>query len=365
MSKLTQEHQQFILDFYFRCGDQKDIEAGRDLIASNPEAARLYADLENSLTDLDHIKYGVCPDNLVDLTIARLKLVASGSDVSKSRLQQLLENEQEAPSFQERQSAYQLQNPAQSHKNSRFLRPIFEIFAAAASIALIAGILFPSFGFARERYRQVACQNNMRLMGAGLASFSKDYPDGLPEFRIKAGSPWWKIGDQGQETKSNTRYPFMLIKLGYVDSKDFICKGDKRARPVRYQSSVPQMCDFPSRNNISYSFGLFCDKNSSLQKRRRKIIASDLNPIFRKIPCQQSIYQNMDEFEKVLLDEELKKMMSENHGGRGQNVLYCDGSVEFAGNRVINGDDIFTISGVDVYTGCEVPTSAADIFLVP
>ena len=51
MNELTQEHQQYILDFYFRCGDRKDIDSGRDLIASNPQAAKLYADLENSLTN--------------------------------------------------------------------------------------------------------------------------------------------------------------------------------------------------------------------------------------------------------------------------------------------------------------------------
>ena len=61
MNKLTQEQQQLILDFYFRCGDLRDIEGGRDLIAASPEAAKLYAGLENTLTDLDHIKYESCP----------------------------------------------------------------------------------------------------------------------------------------------------------------------------------------------------------------------------------------------------------------------------------------------------------------
>jgi hypothetical protein len=33
MNRLSQEQQQLILDFYFRCGEQDDIEQGRDLIA--------------------------------------------------------------------------------------------------------------------------------------------------------------------------------------------------------------------------------------------------------------------------------------------------------------------------------------------
>jgi hypothetical protein len=73
MSRLSQQQHQLILDFYFRCGEESDIEAGRDLIASNPEAAKLYAKLEDSLSPLG-AGYEPCPDNLVDLTLARLKL---------------------------------------------------------------------------------------------------------------------------------------------------------------------------------------------------------------------------------------------------------------------------------------------------
>jgi prepilin-type processing-associated H-X9-DG protein len=73
----------------------------------------------------------------------------------------------------------------------------------------------------------------------------------------------------------------------------------------------------------------------------------------------------MNEFEKVLLNEQLKQMMSASHRGRGQNVLYCDGSVEFARKRVIDGDDIFTVHGVDTYTGREVPAGDNDTFLAP
>lgn len=364
MNKLTHEEQQLILDFYFRCGDKNDIEAGRDLIASSPEASKLYADLESSLTDLDHIKYEVCPENLVDLTIARLKLAAVGSTVAASRLHQLLEKEQNAYFPPNEASANRLQLSGFPEK-SKFLRPIFEILATAASIALVVGILFPSFGLAREKSRQIACQNNMRALGAGFASFANDNNGNFSEAKVKIGDPWWKIGDQGQETHSNTRYPFMLVKRGYVDGKAFVCKGDKNAQVYNYQPSIPEIHDFPSRKNLSYSFVLFCDKNGNSLRQNRKIIASDLNPVFQKIPCQKSVYQNMNEFEKVLLDEQLKQMMSANHRGRGQNILYCDGSVEFAKKRVIDGDDIFTVHGVDAYTGREIPSGENDIFLAP
>ena len=368
MNRLTREQQQNILDFYFRCGDQKEIEIGRDLIASNPEAAKLYADLESTLTDLDQIKYDACPDNLVDLTIARLKLAASGSQNSKSKLHQLLEKEQHSVTQTIPPSAQATQQQPVSDRS--FLRPVFEIFAAAASIALVAGLLFPGLGVFRAHSRQVACERNLGSVGAAFASFAQDNNERLSEAQVKAGSPWWKIGTQGQEVQSNTCYPFLLVKLGYVDTNAFVCQGYKQARPFKYDaSSMAHMNDFPNRNNITYSFTLFCSDNGNLFKSGRKIIAADLNPVFvpvfTNVSCDPVFYQKMNEFEKVLLDQQLKQMMSQNHRGRGQNILFCDGSVEFTNERIVNGDDIFTVEGVDAYTGREIPASQNDIFLAP
>ena len=77
MDGLSREQKGLILDFYFHCGNQNSIELGRDLIAGNAKASQLYVDLEETLTGLDNIKYEHCPSNLVELTIARLKTMAS------------------------------------------------------------------------------------------------------------------------------------------------------------------------------------------------------------------------------------------------------------------------------------------------
>jgi len=364
MDKLNQEQQQLVLDFYFRCGDQNDIEKGRDLIAALPGAAKLYADLESTLTDLDHVKYEACPDNLVDLTIARLKLVAASSRKSSSRLNELLEQERNTAPLV---TSQKIESSGHSRKNY-FLRPIFEVLAAAASIAIVAGILFPSFGFARSKYQQVACQNNMRTLGAGFASFMNDYNNNseLSQVKVKAGSPWWKVGDQGQQVQSNTRLPFMLVKGGYVDGRAFMCKGDENAKLLKCQGdTLGQLFDFPSHKNVSYSFTLFCDNNTGSLLAPQKVIAGDLNPVFKRVRCEKSAFQEMDEFIKLRLNEQLKQSMSENHSGRGQNLLYGDGSVKYTTTRVLNGDDIFTVNGVDSYTGREVPTRENDIFLAP
>lgn len=360
MGYLRPEDQQLILDFYFRCGDEDDISLGRDLIAANPEAARLYANLEDTLTELDSIKYEPCPENLADLTVARLKLAASARLAGTSKLEALLKEEQQSREY------HPVSEPVLSGA-SRFWRPAFELLATAAAIVLAAGILFPSFGAMRERSRQVVCAGNLRQIGHGMAAFGGDHNGRIGEVMVKSGSPWWKIGHQGPEIHSNTRYVWQLVKGGYVDGSVFVCGGDRDGSSVQYNAAqMTGLQDFPSRRNISYSFILLCDKDAnSLTRRSRRIVASDLNPLFKQVPFQPSIYDRLNEFERIQLDEQMRQMMSVNHRHKGQSVLFSDGSVEFITTRIVNNDDIFTVQGVDVYRGKETPCNPDDIFLAP
>jgi hypothetical protein len=368
MNRLNRQEQELILDFYFHCGQSDDITRGRDLIATNPEAARLYAKLEDSLTDLDHIKYEPCPENLVDLTIARLKLAASAKAApNTSRLQELLKQEQAVYA-----DAAVSTSPAGQSVEARRIPTVFklhyrigEFLATAAAILLILGILFPSAGFMRQHYYKVTCADNLRQIGQAFSVFAGDHNDRLGESVIQAGSPWWKVGDQGPESHSNTRFPWKLVKEGYVKGNVFVCRGSF-ADPLVYDPArMSTLRDFPSRNNISYSFILFSDKNADALQHRRKIIAGDQNPVFQQIPDGQNIYSKLNEFEKILLNEQLSQMLSSSHNCKGQNILTCDGSVEWVRVRMINDDDIYTIHGVNTYTGRETPVDMNDIFLAP
>ena len=368
MNQLTRQQQELILDFYFRCGQEADIQRGRDLIASNPEAAKLYAKLEDTLSVLDPIKYESCPDNLVDLTIARLKLAASSQkQTNPSRLHELLEKEQTGTISADKATVVA---PAPAKKTVthiyKFHSRLGDLLATAAAILLIMGILFPSAGFMRQHYYKVNCANNLRQIGQAFSTFSNDHNDRLPDSVVQAGAPWWKIGYQGPEAHSNTRYPWQLVRDGYVKGSVFVCRGNADARALEYDpDQMLSLMDFPSRRNVSYSFMLFCDKNADAMKGRRKVIAGDLNPVFRQIPDSQNMYAKLNEFEKILLNNQLKQMLSPSHNGKGQNVLNCDGSVEWIRVRVVNDDDIYTIKDVEIYTGNEIPKSPNDIFLAP
>lgn len=361
MGYLTPEEQQLILDFYFRCGTPEDIERGRDLIASNPEAARLYAGFEETLTELDALKYEPCPENLAELTIARLRVAASARTAPNGRLTELI--------YQETQKTEFTISPT-SEKSLRAVKPMrrwgFEALALAASIILIASVLAPSLSAMRQHSRQIACQNQLRQIGQAMAAFATDNTHRLAQLRVESGAPWWKIGYQGPENYSNTRYVWQMVKQGYIAPTTFVCSSCAGCPSLWRDVAVSQLNDFPSPRHISYSFILLCNKNPiPLRRPAKRILASDANPLFKSVRIDSAMYEKLNEFQKILLNEQLRQVMSPNHSGRGQNVLFGDGSSQFLTTRLMGQDDIFTIRDITVYTGTETPCDPSDTFLAP
>ena len=74
---LSQEESRLIIDNMFPCSKQEQSERGLALIASNSQAAKLHASIKQALDQLDYLNDGDCPDELVKMTIARLKLATT------------------------------------------------------------------------------------------------------------------------------------------------------------------------------------------------------------------------------------------------------------------------------------------------
>jgi hypothetical protein len=369
MSCLNKEQQDLILDFYFRCGDDLSINMGRDLIAANPEAAKLYDNLESTLKELDAIKYEPCPDNLVEVTIARLKRAASQMSQgplehkdtpTRFAISDLILAEQNKSNLPFSKTNLPAKTRISRHR-------LAQIAAIAAVLLTISGIGFPVFSNLRQSSWKTACLANFGRLGQAITRYAGDHDGQLPSVPMEAGMPWYKIADQGSENQSNTRHLWILIQQDYSTPADFVCPGHRQSQAACGDSGVfSRLNDFPCHRNISYSYQLLCGKNN-LDTSRNSLLLADRNPLFENLCscCDPANRTGIEGFQ-VILNPQLSVQASSNHRGRGQNILYRDGSVVFIIDRMITGDDIYTLKNVTRYRGTETPCNdGTDNFLVP
>jgi len=64
---------------------------------------------------------------------------------------------------------------------------LIELLVVIAIIALLAAILFPVFGRARENARRSACSSNLKQVGLGMLQYVQDYDEKMPA----SGSQAW------------------------------------------------------------------------------------------------------------------------------------------------------------------------------
>ena len=347
MSLLTEYQKQLLFDHSMGLtGEEERLEAER-LISSNPQAAELCATLKVVLSPLDSLQPEFCPDELAEATVTRLTNAARSSHV---RLEQLLADEQA--------KARAARKPAWLGFMSRF--------AAAAVFVVVGAVALSAWNvrsnFARDNARKIKCQIQLGSIFNGIANYKSEHDGQAPQVAMADGAPWWKVGDQGQENNSNTRNMWLLVKGDYIKPGQFVCPAKPNARTL--QTAISKLnescCDFPSRDYVTYSFRMTCNKAGKNRVRGQRVLAADLSPLFETLPSFSRSLQ-------LKVNRELLTRNSINHKRHGQNVLFCDGGVKYVKKRRIGiaEDDIFTLQNTQLYKGHELPTRESDAFLAP
>jgi prepilin-type N-terminal cleavage/methylation domain-containing protein/prepilin-type processing-associated H-X9-DG protein len=71
---------------------------------------------------------------------------------------------------------------------------LIELLVVIAIIAILASILFPVFGRARENARRSSCQSNLKQIALGIIQYTQDYDERFPLIYAGSGSGSQTLG---------------------------------------------------------------------------------------------------------------------------------------------------------------------------
>jgi prepilin-type N-terminal cleavage/methylation domain-containing protein/prepilin-type processing-associated H-X9-DG protein len=113
-------------------------------------------------------------------------------------------------------------HPTKASRHIRSGFTLIELLVVIAIIAILASILFPVFGRARENARRSSCQSNLKQIGLGMMQYTQDYDEKLPGYRMSYRNPFAGRANAGTQLDSNTF--FNQIVQPYVKSDQlWIC----------------------------------------------------------------------------------------------------------------------------------------------
>ena len=124
---------------------------------------------------------------------------------------------------------------------------LIELLVVIAIIAILAAILFPVFGRARENARRSSCQSNLKQIGLGLAQYTQDYDERYPMiYSYNSTTP--KQGWDGQIE------PYLGIKVTAsttASAQIFVCPSDSIPIATSLNFTVRRSYSMPWNNTDS------------------------------------------------------------------------------------------------------------------
>jgi hypothetical protein len=229
-----------------------------------------------------------------------------------------------------------------------------EIVAAAAMIVLMIGFAAPSLLHLRERGQRVGCSANLAALGMGVQQYAQTYGSSLPFTGWSSRASWAPTQDPGIVLVPNRRHLYPLLQKAFIaHPRLFLCPSCGGApMPV---DQVARRSDFLDDANVSYTYFNMAGQRPSVEDNPDLPVMSDQNPVFG---------EGLSLLSKIAFRDRAESNSPAHRAG--QNILVLDGHVKWVTtpDAGINGDNIWTLQGVNTYTGREGPASAVDAHLI-
>jgi hypothetical protein len=208
-----------------------------------------------------------------------------------------------------------------------------DLVSVAAVVLIGASVVWPVASAVRQSALQTACLSNLGSVAGAVGAYSGDYAGSLPVAAASMGGlPWWSV--DASRPVANSANLFTLARTGYTNLRALACGGNSSACR---DETRPGAWDWRSLGEVSYSYQIMFAADRPAWEPAPARLDADRNPAATVIMADRSpVVLRAVRHEWIYPFEN-----SPNHGGRGQQVLFNDGSAVWAESPVVNGDNIW------------------------
>lgn len=254
---------------------------------------------------------------------------------------------------------------------------LVELLVVIAIIAILIALLLPALSAAKERANRIKCAANLRQIGQGMRIYSHDNKGQYPRViwvdqgGLVAFTGFHETDPFRTRPNDVTAPMFLLVKYKILNLNVFICPSSEQRVDDLEGRGLAKCSNFSNKAplgwSLSYSIasqypedGRFSPEGPfykySPTSHPQNALAADRNDGFNRL-------KNLN---PDAAKSEMQQMNSRNHDGKGQNVLFNDGSVVWCDHPFVgyNRDNIYTRALEDTNLP-GIPANKYDTILVP